>query len=612
MTFPGISAYVIRSVVSYQAISMLFVVFRFQRTQEVVLESVDSVRAKLLDSCTSAEETASKLLSTPRNIAESVNSVAPFVAKTFLQNTRKMLLTAVEGIKKLLLYFILAFKSTLICLLKLLTSGSLKLVTGAIRNVEETITRTMTGIRDKLKEGLKGLSKHLKKIRKQIRESQFGKTMCKVLKIKCEEREDSEPDLDKLFNFKIPSGVTKSLEEKVDRFVEFQGLENQVESIVDIPFNKLKSTINDSFSVEDVSFVPLLKVPEPYKAKFCNKVDLSFIGDIHAGLSNSFNLVAIILMIFLSLVIVFNMIMQWRACKQSQRLYSRQVEAKASEDWKKYYAYSYHPRTTESLISLGRLQDDAKKHDSFVWISYYLSHGPSIYAIAVGSVSILLVFWQMYLVEQVFLKYGAAVGKGVHATGETLISALNSDIQNSIHQPKENLNLMITEFENGLNERLFSGIVGATNAVNETSWEIYTQVVGALNRTLENTVPVLKEPFGGLVHCLLERKLQALDKITQWVEDHLRFNFPRVTGDVFRINSEEFRHKVQSLNAKVFGDPDDPQGKKGFLWKVAANSNKRLKKDINLYIALVCYGLLVVIFGIAGAVILIYQRRRKV
>lgn len=101
-------------------------------------------------------------------------------------------------------------------------------------------------------------------------------------------------------------------------------------------------------------------------------------------------------------------------------------------------------------------------------------------------------------------------------------------------------NLYMNDYENSVNDNLFSWVITAATTINDTVSEFDEKMNNALESMFKGTP--LYQPIEQIVGCVIESKLKKIEKAMTWLEENAKFSMPE-------LNPKHIMNKMMEIES---------------------------------------------------------------
>jgi len=484
-------------------------------------DNLDSARAKALSACTSVENMGSAMASMPHYMSQGVNELTASGVEKAVNGLYSMLDLSVTGVEEIVVFIINVLTSTYVCLITLAVSGSLHAAVELAQEVTGFLNETLGDIGGSIEKGVSGFQSTLNSFLGKLNSIPFvGNSPPKL---------DISGDLAKLKDLKLPAGIQDDLTNLKNNIPDFKTVNNFTNNLIRTPFEEIKKLINESMDAYqfDRSVFP---VPAKEQLSFCS--ESNGINDFFDGLSD---LAHTARKVFIGVVVVLAVLvcipMAWREIRR-YRLMRRnaQLATKEGTDPMDIVYIASRPYTSSFGIKLANRFSSPRRQVLVRWAIAYATSTPALFVLSLGIAGLFACLCQYILLKTVEKEVPALTDQ-VSAFAEKIVFALN----NASESWANGTNAAITATNNDINQKVFGWVNTSTTAVNDTLNEFVDGMSDVLNKTFGGTI--LYEPIKEVLNCLINLKIEGIQKGLTWVHENAHVKFPLLSNDTFSLGA---------------------------------------------------------------------------
>ncbi|KAG5652872.1 hypothetical protein H0H81_003302 [Sphagnurus paluster] len=610
---------------AYPILSLLFVAFRLQLSLSSAQDSVASAKSNLLASCQAAERAATAASSMPRYLAIASNNQFADAVNGTINAARATLVLALTIMEVVINFIIDIYRSTFLCFLELVVRGGLAILIGAVNELNSLVQSVSAALKTSIQSDIQSANSIISKAIGAINKiNPLGNIAVPQIPI---------PNLDSLNNITLPDSFTQSLTNLNNSIPTVAQLKNEIESIIDTPFELLKKDINDTFNA--ISFnSSILPIPQQNTLTFCQDMDLSVVDDVGADLIKIAKIGVVILILIALLLVGLNCLLEWWKwrCLKRHLEYTRQawtsdptmVHAKSSaapsvtltdHNLMMLNANSEHPLITRILNNMSRMfRLSPRQHTHTQWFCHYIFHPPALACLLIGVIGLLSIQIQLAAMGPLVAKYKERSADTTADFSATIFSAINGSMYNQSAAYADDINGRVDVIQTTINEGVFGWVNVTTTTLNNTIVAFYNDVQNAVGTVFDGTI--LESPAQEFIRCILGTKVDAIEKALTFLHDNLVVNMPRVNQTVLVLSQDSVNEVTQPIaEAAVGGGPD---GNEGLILRIVNAYAERLKKErlmffifLGLWGIVVLMGLGVVFWHSYGKEMVEARKRRR-
>lgn len=544
----GIRARLSQVWINYYTIFIILVIIKLVLFRISLNSSLKTAEKYTMSSCRSSENIGSSAASVPHYMAIGANQLISRGLTQTRQGLIEMLFLSLTILEQLLLFVISMLVGTYVCLLTVAVNTAANSAINATESVINFVDKSLTKVVDGIETGVEALEKAINTVGSAFNSiaSAFTENDSKAIV------GNVSLSVSSLKNLSIPSSINDKLEELRSKIIDYDDVKNATSQVVSIPFNLIKTEINDTLMTKKIAFnVSAIHIPSQQKISFCSQG--SGISDFYAQLQEGVDMLSKVFVILLAVTaivvcipIAYAEIKQWRWLKEcatdareidQTRLESKRTAAAAvgagtfanpiSNQQIDYIdviqAASHKWVTRFQLLAARQFSELTKKTLAKWWVEYVL-YPPALMVLMLGLGGILIVIVQFIIFNQVKDALPAFENGINQATVNTL-----GDVQEGIVLWANTTNVQIKNTQDEINEDLLGWVHSATGSVNDTLTVFSTTMNRELNRTFGKTP--FYEGISGVVYCVIGSKIDAIQKGINWVHKNSQVSLPLVAGD---------------------------------------------------------------------------------
>ncbi|KAG1751401.1 uncharacterized protein EDB91DRAFT_1105303 [Suillus paluster] len=555
--------------------------------------AVSNAKDDLLTACQAAEQAASAAASAPRYMAIASNQLFADAVNGTMNDARAALILALTVMEAIINFLIDIYRSTFLCFLELIVGGALDLLIAAVQEITSFLQSTLTSAVSGLKSDATSLNSAITTIVNELNKvNPFGNINAPQFNVS---------SLDALSSITIPTDFENALIQLNNSLPTVSSIKNVIESLVDTPFEAVKSDINSTFQglFFDASVLP---VPDQNTLSFCNNLDTSSVDDLGHDLLTITKIAG-------------HCALEWYKWRCLQFHLRRTREAWVSDPTTMYTGPSNAPSVTLTDHNLLMLQTDAQhplltrianglstklglspsQHTHLRWFLHYIFHAPALACFLIGFFGLLSVQVQLLAVGPLEAKYTAQAAASVQDLSSTIFTQVNSSMYNQSSSYAGTINARVETMQSSVNNGLFGWVNGTTTTLNTTLNNFYTDVQNIVSSVFNGTV--LETPAQDFVRCIIGSKVTALEEALTFLNENLNVDLPTVNETVLVLSSSDVNEITQPIaTAAIGGGQSDSSGLIGRLVSTYVDSLKQERIMFALFLGLWA---LVVLMGLA-------------
>ncbi|KAK5944538.1 plasma membrane fusion protein prm1 [Knufia obscura] len=506
--------------------------------------NLSSARREALSACSSVEDMGSAMASMPHYMSQGVNELTASGIERAVNGLYAMTTMSVTGVEEIVVFVINLMTSTYLCLITLVVSGSLHAVLGVIEDANDKLKGIVDGLGDDIAKVLGGIDEALDKVRDSIGDvTSFFTDKPTIPDI------DLTKQIDAVKNLKLPDGLDADLKKLNDSIPNFAQVQNFTDNAIRIPFELLKTAINDSLGVYtfDRSLFP---VPQKEKISFCS--DDGGINGFFDGLvkliydaKKIFLAVIIVAAVAVCILMAYREVRRWRLMQDRSRL----VGFSAHDPLDVVYIVS-RPHTSGWGISMSRKLKSVRRQSLIRWVVAYATTEAALFVLALGVAGLFTCLCQYILLKELE-KQVPQLSNQVGDFADKVVLQLN----NASESWALSTNDVITQKQNTINDDMFGWVNTSVDAINDTLNTFVKETTNVLNSTFGGTI--LYDPVKEVFNCLIGLKIVGIQKALTWVEDHAHVSFPLMPNDTFSLGAVASIAGEQSADQSFLATPGD-------------------------------------------------------
>lgn len=521
-------------------IFLILIIVKLVMFRASLSSSLETAEKYTMSSCKSAENMGSSVATMPHYLAIGANSLISKGLNSTRDGLIEMLMLSLTVLEQLLLFVINMLVGTYACLLTVAVNTAANTAINATEAVVHFVDNSLNTVIDGLEDGVQALEKAVNAV---------GSAFNSIASaFKDDDRNlisNVSISLGSLKNLSIPTSINSKLEELRKEVPDYSDVKNATSKVITIPFNMLKTEINDTMLRKAIPFnVSAIYIPPKQEVTFCstNSGIEDFYNQLQDGisfLSKVFIILLAVLAVLICIPLVYREIKKWawinQCAEDVKELYDvkgqqglpgqtlNPTSTRRVDNIEMIQAASHKWVTRMQLFAAKRFSDLTQKTLAKWWVDYVL-YPPALMVLILGLSGTVIVIIQFIIFSQVKASL-PAFEKGMDATAEIVLS----DVQYDISKWANSTNQEIANTQNDINDNLLGWIHTATGSINDT--------LGVFSSTMNNE---LKQIFGdtplydgisGVVYCVIGSKVEAIQKGIAWVHKNSQISLPNVTAD---------------------------------------------------------------------------------
>lgn len=581
---------------------LLLIVVRLLLATRDVHNNLISAQDEALAACRAVEHVGSAMASMPHYLSAGVNALSADAMTEAVQALATMLMLALTGVEEMVLFIINLLTSTYVCLITLAVTGSLQAQLAVIEDIADLVETSVNDITGTMSDSLSGFTNDLNRF---IAKINIGGILGGV---------DGPPtvnlnsQIDALRNIRID---TTKLDAKLDRLNSsiptFAEVQNFTNGIIAIPFERVRQLVNGSlanYTFDETIFPRAQK----QQLTFCSDNDgiRDFFSTVQATVSKARTIFLAVLLVAAILVCIpmaYREIWRWRNMQSRAVL----LERNSFDPMDVIYIASRPITTTWGIKLSSRIGGTTKRQILTRWLVAYATSLPVLFVLALGLAGLLSCLCQYILLAAIKTEVPELISK-VANFADKVVSALDG----ASATWARDANAVVLDTNKRINDDVFGWVTTSTVAVNNTLNAFSDTMTTALNDTFGGTV--LYKPITGVFNCLVELKVQGIQKGLTWVHDHAHVNIPSFRPDVFSLGAAASVASNDTDAAGSFlaapGESTSDEISNAVL-KVVGKFETMIRQEAIISVCLVCVWLLVFLIGL-GRVLYALTKSDKV
>lgn len=507
-------------------ILLLLVLVRVLIAVGSVNNDMSSAKREALSACTSVESMGSAMASMPHYLSRGVNELTASGIEEAVHGMRSMLLLTITGVEEIILFVIKMMYQTYLCLITLAVRGSVSVATGLVEDALDGLNSTLQDISSGLQKTASTFEDKLQGLADKVNKAiSFFDSEFPTLDL------NSTIDSIKDVNLSIPSGVDEKLNKLNSSIPTFDEVQNYTENIIRLPFEEVKKLLNLNLGnyTFDRSGLP---VPAKKQLTFCDDNDginsfFDGVGDVVSTAKKIFIAVLVVAAILACVPIAWQEIRKWRQMKERSQL----VRKDAHDPMDVVYIVS-RPYTAATGIKAASWFSNSRRQILVRWAIAYATSPAALFVLAIAIAALFSCLCQYILLKAV-AKTVPELTSEVGAFADKVVDSL----QNASADWANGANKVITDFDDDLNHDVLGWVNTTTTAVNGTLEAFLNKTNGVLSDAFGDTL--LYVPIKGVFDCLIEMKVESVQKGLTWVHDHAHIDFPLLPNDTFSRGAQE-------------------------------------------------------------------------
>lgn len=473
-------------------LSLLFTLHVFRITvQNAAADALKDINSI----CGNLDSAVFSLANAPHALVQMLENETDHSVKFVLNGTRQALLTAIDGVDGLLVFFIDTYKSTYVCLLSLAVNGAMDAIT-SMSTYFETAVQTL----------LNGAASGVDGIAHAIEGSLYGN--------------DTSQTSSSVAWPNITSNWTTALS-GLNNKIQNLTLQTSVDTLVSAPFQDLKFAINQSLytSMMSTNFTSAVHNSDTIQWVPCNATVLQqTIGDVETRLLSVTSTVSYILIAMIIIIILCNL--AYRRSLNQWRVAIAQSYIETSNRLNHAHAMmalraGHKPVVWRIMSLLGVNPLHPRRASSSSWLIDYITHPVALLALGYGLCGLISTSLVIRVIEAI---RNDVVDQFIIDADDMIAKAtsnLTTTLMATADQVVNNTNAAIFDLENTVNHNALGWVNTTTGIFNNTLNQITSDIDLAISTIFGGSI--LETAAQGLLNCLILNKIQSIENGFNWL-----------------------------------------------------------------------------------------------
>ncbi|KAG6874500.1 hypothetical protein C0995_010410 [Termitomyces sp. Mi166 len=612
---------------AYPILSLIFVAFRLQLSLASAQDDIASAKSNLLASCQAAEKAGTSAASMPRYMAIASNDQFADIVNGSLNAARATLVLALIAMEGIINFIIDLYRSTFLCFLELVVRGGLEILIGAVNELNSLVHNAANGLRDSIQNDISSANSVIQSAIDAINKvNPFSDIKAPAIPV---------PNLDALANVTLPDSFTQALTSLNNSLPTVAQIKDEIESIVDQPFELLKKDINDTFG--SITFdASVLPVPQVNTLTFCNDMDLSVVDDVGHDIIQTAKIGTVILIVIALVLVGLNCLLEWYKwrCMKRHLEYTRQAwisdptmsHAKVASapivtltdhNLMMLNASSAHPLLTRIANKISKLLHlSPSQHTHLQWFFHYIFHPPALACLLIGLIGLLSIQIQLAVMDPLTNKYQQRSADATADFSNTIFTAINGSMYNQSATYANEVNARVDTIQTTINDGVFGWVNTTTVSLNTTVNNFYDDVQKVVNTVFGGTI--LETPANEFIKCFIGTKVDAIENALTFLHDNLVINMPRMNDSALVLSQTSINEATQPIAAAALGSGDGADDNEGLILKLVHAYAESLEKErvmfaifLGIWGFVVLIALCIIFWNSYGKRLVMMRRRRR-
>ncbi|KAF7971606.1 hypothetical protein HWV62_20698 [Athelia sp. TMB] len=576
---------------AYPILSLLFVAFRLQLSNDASQAAVANAKGDLLASCSAAERAATAAASMPRYMAIATNQQFADAVNGSMNAAREALVLALTVMEVIINFIVDIYRSTFLCFLELVVRGALGLLIGFVSEINSFLSSTFSSLRTSIQNDVSTANSAITTAINAINKvNPFGNISAPQISI---------PSLDALSNVTLPSDFTTALQNLNNSLPTVSDLKDKVDALLDTPFEALKADINETFIGLNFD-ASVLPVPVQNTVSFCDQLDTSIVDDLGRDLLKAAKIALIIVILLILVLLVAASLFEWYKwfCLQRHLAYTRDawrndptiyhapIAGQAApamqltnHNLMMLQANGQHPLLMRMANAISaRLRMSPSQHIHLSWFFHYVFHPPAMACFLIGFFGLLSVQLQLMAVGPIEAKYQAQSAGAVSDFSNTIAASINASMYNQSSTYANDVNSRVDVIQNTINNGLFGWVNGTTTTLNNSLNAFYDDIQNTVTLVFNGTV--LESPAQEFIKCFLGSKVDALEEALTFLNQNLNVQMPTVNESILVLSPDSINEVTQPIaTAAIGGGNNSTNPNEGLVGRLVNTYVSSLKKE---------------------------------
>ncbi|OKL60029.1 Plasma membrane fusion protein prm1 [Talaromyces atroroseus] len=584
-------------------ILILLVLIRVLLAVASLQGNMSSAQTQALSACNSVQSMGSAMASMPHYMAQGVNELTADGVTSAVNGLVDILNLIVTGVEGLVVFYINFLTQVYLCLFTLVARGAAEAGLSVAEDVTNWLSKELPSIGHDLsdavstaEDGLNDLSSALNNIKSKCN-SVFTKSLCSDLPNVPTLNFSSE--IDELDNLTLPSSIDDGISKVNSTIPTFTQVKNLTTTAIEYPFEEIKKLIKENlgnYSFDSSAF----PVPAKKSLSFCGENDginefFQKTAEVIVEARKVAIAVLIVIAVLACLPMAYMEIHRWHTAKERAKLVGT-----THDSLDVVYLVS-RPHTSSLGMKIASRFNNSRHQILVRWIVAYATSIPALVLLSLGLAGLFSCLCQ-YLILKAVEREVPELTAEVTQFADLVIDSLN----NASEQWALDTNRVINSTNTALNKDLFGWVNISTTALNNT-----------LNTFIDKSNEVINETFGGTIlygavsgifDCVVELKVESVQKGLTWVSDHAYISLPQLPNNTFSVGA------AASVNSgdSFLSDPGSTTSNQitEVVNEVTSKLQDTIEMEAKLSGLLVLLWLLLVLFGSIRALTFCCKRQR--
>jgi flagellar basal body-associated protein FliL len=459
------------------------------------------------------------MASMPHYMAQGLNAMTARGVTKAVNGLVSMTTLSLSAVEEIVVFVIGLMTNTYLCLITLAVSGSLHYGIELISSAQKELNGVLKGIGNDIGDAEKSLQDGLNGLVSGIN-TFTGAKMPKV---------DFSKQVDALNKVSLPASLNDDLQKLNKSIPTFADVKNATESLIRLPFEDLKALIKTKMG--DYTFDDsVLPIPQKKALNFCS--DNNDINKFFDGLVKVERMARIVFIVVLLIAAALCCVaMAWWEIKRWRSLQERakMIGKEASDPMDAVYMASRPYTSTVGRKFANRFSSPRRKIIAR-WAVAYPTSLPALFILSLALAGLFSCLCQYILLKAIEKEVPALTQQIADFTGKVV-----TELNNASATWATDSNAAIKSVSQDINTDLLGWVNTSTTAINNTLNSFVDETMHVLNQSFGNTP--LYEPIKGVFNCLVELKIQGIQKGLTWVHDNAHVDFPALPNNSFTLGA---------------------------------------------------------------------------
>ena len=459
------------------------------------------------------------MASMPHYMSQGINHMTADGISKAVHGLMEMVTLSITGVEEIVVFVIGMMTNTYLCLITLAVSGSLEYGINLLTDANTQLNTQLKSIGSDIQTEANNVVSEINKLVQGINTG-LGLNAPTI---------DFTTVINRLNNLSLPSDLNAKLQTLNNSIPTFAEVKNATETVIRLPFEDLKTLINQTMGNYTFN-ESLFPVPDKKALTFCS--DNNDINDFFDELIKIAHVARIVFIVVLTIAAVLCCIpMAWWEIIRWRRLQQRakMITTEATDPIDAVYMAS-RPSTSKIGRMVANRFSTPRRQIIARWAVAYPTSLPALFILALGLAGLFSCLCQYILLKAIEREVPVLTNEIVNFTSKVV-----GELNNASMSWANGVNDVMLVTRKDINNDLLGWVNTSTTAVNNTLNTFVEQTMDVLNQTFGNTP--LYGPITGVFNCLIELKVQGIQKALTWVHDNAYINVPSIPNDTFSLGA---------------------------------------------------------------------------